>query len=39
MLPSIRQSHERVGLNLDGPFEWDGCLVLEEPFRGSTTSA
>jgi SAM-dependent methyltransferase len=27
MLPSIRKADERVGLNLDGPFEWDGCTV------------
>jgi SAM-dependent methyltransferase len=27
MLPSLRRADERVGINLDGPFEWDGCLV------------
>jgi SAM-dependent methyltransferase len=27
MLPSLRDAEERVGINLDGPFAFDGCVV------------
>lgn len=27
MLPSLRGARERVGINLEGPFEWGGCAV------------